>query len=513
MTLLAVLYSIAGVWLALYGLNALVLALLYLRARPTSFLREESSVPRLPSDPPPVTIQLPIYNERHVVVRLIDAVAALDYPRDRLQVQVLDDSDDETTALAARRIAYHQSRGVRIELVRRPDRSGYKAGALAYGLTRAWGEFIAVFDADFVPPPDFLKRTLPYFLQDPRLGMVQARWDHLNAEYSPLTRAQALALDGHFIVEQTARNRHGLLMNFNGTAGVWRRRCIEESGGWQTDTLSEDLDLSYRAQLAGWRCLYLPWVAVPAELPPQLAALKRQQFRWAKGSIQCLLKLTPSLLTSRLTLSQKIGAMLHLSSYLAHPLMLLLLLTALPLFRYAGEVRLPMAMAYLGFASLGPPLVYALAQVALHRDWPRRLAYFPLLALLGTGIALNNTQAALQALLRRPSGFARTPKFRLEGGQGRWERSDYRLSVDWTVVGEVLLSLYALLTMAVAWRSGNGYALPFLALYAVGFGLTAWLGVWQGWVVPARSRRRFPTVPSLTYGCPPGQDHQELSGR
>lgn len=505
MAFITALYVTAGVWLAVYGLNALVLAALYLRHRHDR-IKGRTNPSQGGTNQPIITVQLPLYNERHVVERLIDAVAALDWPRDRLQIQVLDDSDDETTGLARARAEHHRRRGLDIELVRRPDRTGYKAGALAAGLTHARGEFLAIFDADFVPPPDFLRRIILPFLDRPALGLVQTRWAHLNAEYSPLTRAQSLALDGHFVVEQTARNRSGMLMNFNGTAGVWRRACIKASGGWSGDTVSEDLDLSYRAQLAGWDCLYLPEVSAPAELPPQLAAFKRQQFRWAKGSIQCLRKLWQPILgrgrpatrmdadnplspppPRPLTPVQKVAALVHLSSYLAHPLMLILLLCSLPLFLSPRDAHLPMAMAYLGFSSLGPPLVYALAQRALYPDWRRRLLYFPILALLGTGIALNNTRAVIQAFRGQGGTFARTPKFRLEGKGGGWTDSAYRLSVDWTTLGEALLALYALATAVAAWRAGNHYAVPFMLLYVGGFGLTALLGMWQA---KAGQRRR-----------------------
>ncbi len=486
MSLIVLIYIAAGVWLAVYGLNSLILAALYLRHR-----HDPSPTPPIPGEFPAVTVQLPVYNERHVAERLIDAVAALDWPRDRLQIQLLDDSTDDTTAIARARVAHHQQRGIDVELVRRPDRRHYKAGALAHGLKTTGGEFIVIFDADFRPPPDFLRRTIPHFLSNPKLGMVQARWSHLNADYSPLTRAQALALDGHFVVEQTARNRSGLLMNFNGTAGVWRRACIQDSGGWSGDSISEDLDLSYRAQLAGWECLFLPHVDAPAEVPPQVTAFRRQQHRWAQGSIQCLRKLwRPILKHGRRQLSplQKLAALVHLSSYLAHPLMLILLLVSLPLFLSPRDARLPMALAYLGLSSLGPPLVYALAQQALYRDWPRRLVYFPILALLGTGIALNNTRAVIAGLRQQGGTFARTPKFRLEGKRGGWADSSYRLKIDWATLGEIGLCLYALATILAAWRSHNHYAIPFLCLYAGGFGLTAGVSLWQT-VKPWLSRR------------------------
>lgn len=507
MALFIALYVVAGVWLAIYGLNSLVLAGLYWVHRKDGSGRPVGQL----SDLPVVTVQLPIYNERHVIERLIGAVAALDWPRAQLQIQVLDDSNDETTALARACVKERRRQGLDIALIRRGDRRGYKAGALAAGLPRARGEFVVIFDADFVPPPNFLRRTIPPFLERPQLGLVQTRWAHLNADYSGLTAAQALALDGHFVVEQTARNRSGLFMNFNGTAGVWRRSCIEASGGWSGDTISEDLDLSYRAQLAGWDCLYMPEVCAPAELPPQLAAFKRQQFRWAKGSIQCLRKLGRSILGSgcsiqsiqddaadampfpprrRLTVVQKVAALVHLSSYLAHPLMLVLLLCSLPLFLSPRDAHLPMAMAYLGFSSLGPPLVYALAQHALYPNWRRRLLYIPVLALLGTGIALNNTRAVIEALRGRGGPFIRTPKFRLEGRGGGWTDSAYRLPLDWTTLGETLLALYALATVVAAWRAGNLYAIPFMLLYLGGFGLTALLGLWQAWGTYGGTGRR-----------------------
>ena len=464
-------YVIAALFLALYGANALLLTLVYWRVR-----HRQPVEPPLTTTPR-VTVQLPIYNEMLVVERLIDAVAQLDYPPDRLQIQVLDDSTDETTAIAQARVDFHRARGVDIVLVRRQGREGFKAGALAHGLRSAKGELIAIFDADFVPPPDFLRRTVPYFLADPRLGFLQTRWGHLNAGYSAITRAQALALDGHFVVEQTARQRAGWFMNFNGTAGLWRRACIEESGGWCGDTLSEDLDLSYRAQLAGWRCVYLPHVMAPAEVPPQLAAFKQQQFRWAKGSIQCLRKLALAVWRAPRSLPARLEGLIHLSGYLAHPLMVLMLLAMLPLLLSGAKLSWP--LAYLSLASLGPPILYAVAQKELYPDWWRRYAYMPLLVLLGSGIALSNSVAVLQGLLGRGRCFRRTPKFRLEGKNGRWQGQRYALALDWMILGEALLALYAALTIVVAWRQGHTWTIPFLCLYLGGFGLVAAVGLWQ----------------------------------
>jgi cellulose synthase/poly-beta-1,6-N-acetylglucosamine synthase-like glycosyltransferase len=431
-------------------------------------------------DLPSVTVQVPVYNERHVVERVIDAVASLSYPPERLAIQVLDDSDDDTTSLAQARAAFHRERGVNIEVMRRPDRTGYKAGALAWGLDRATGGYIAVFDADFQPRADFLLKTVPHFLSDPQLGMVQARWSFLNSGYSALTRAQTLALDGHFVVEKTARSQSCLLMSFNGAGGVWRRTCIEDCGGWSASTLCEDLDLSYRAQLAGWTCLYDPNVAVPAELPPQVAAFRRQQARWAQGSIQCLRKLTsPLLRADHLTWRQKAMALVHLSSYASHPLMVALLLVSLPLLLVPASAQLPLGA--LGLVYLGPPLLYALAQKHLHRDWIRRLRAFPLLAMLGVGIAWCNTKAVWRGLTRWGGRFWRTPKFRLEGHKGDWLSSAYRLRGDGSPVGEVALAAYALVTAAAATFTRQYGVLPFVLLYAAGFGTAAGLEIAQAW--------------------------------
>ena len=471
MSFLGTMYIVAAVMLALYGLNSLVLLVLYWHHR--------HHAPPLPplSDTPRVTIQLPLYNERYVVERLIDAAANLNYPRDRLQIQVLDDSTDDTTAIALERAAHHRQQGVDIVVIHRTEREGFKAGALANGLRTASGEFIAVFDADFVPSPDFLQKTIPYFLVQPDLGLIQTRWGHINGDYSLLTRAQTLALDGHFVVEQSARQQAGLFMNFNGTAGIWRRACIEDSGGWQGDTLSEDLDLSYRAQLRGWRFLFLPEVVSPAEVPPTIAAFKRQQFRWAKGSIQCLRKLGWTLLTAPEPVFKRVQGLIHLSSYLVHPLMLVLLLTSLPLMWWGEMPSLP--LAYLSVASVGPPLLYAVAQRALYRDWHRRWAVFPLLALVGTGVTLNNAQAVVEALTGRGQTFQRTPKFKLESAKDHWRDKGYRVSASWLTLGEAVLALYAMITVAVACLRGNIYAVPFLLLYVAGFGYVAGLGLWH----------------------------------
>lgn len=479
MTLLQVVNAAMALCLAAYGIQAFILTLLYLRHR-----RDDPT----PADMagrawPTVAVQLPIFNERHVVERLIDAAASLDYPADRLEVQVLDDSTDDTTALAEMRAAYHRARGVNVRVIHRVERSGFKAGALAAGLAQTTAEFLAVFDADFAPQPDFLRRVIPYFMDQPDVGMIQTRWAHLNEQYSAFTRAQSLALDAHFVVEQTGRNRSGLLINFNGSGGVWRRVCIVAAGGWQADTMTEDMDLSYRAQLAGWRSLYLPDVEAPAELPPQVDAFKRQQARWAQGSTQCLRKLGPQLLRSKLRPAQKLAALLHIAAYFTHPLMLGVLLLSLPLIWAGRSLQVPLAALVL--VSLAPPVLYTVAQSALHDDWPRRILYLPVIILIGTGIAWSTSRAVWQGAMRWGGAFARTPKFCLEGRRGRWADSVYRVQPDWTIIGEMALALYAGAGIGVAVARSNYGAIPFLAIYAAGFGLVAALGLGQ-WAVARR---------------------------
>ncbi len=479
MSILTAIYIIAAIMLAIYGFNAWILTILYFKHRqnspkPLDLIEIKQSLPQ-------VTVQLPIYNEALVVKRLINAVVQLDYPVQLLQIQVLDDSTDKTTDIATHWVNYHRSKGVNIELIHRSDRTGFKAGALARGLDRATGEFIALFDADFVPEPDFLKQTIPHLVDNPKIGLVQTRWGHLNCDYSYLTAAQALAIDGHFMIEQAARNRAGLLMNFNGTAGIWRRRCIEAVGGWQSDTLCEDFDLSYRAQLAGWECLYLPEVMTPAEIPPQLAAFKQQQFRWAKGSIQCFKKLGWQVVSSPLLAwPVKLQSLIHLSNYLAHPLLVILAIVT-PIIvatNTAETIRLP--LIYLSLASLGPPILFAVAQAGLYpATWKRRYKMMPVLMLLGGGIALSSTKAVIEALLGVGSNFRRTPKFNVVTTADSWQNSYYRLSLNWLVVGELTLGIYSLAGACAAAINGHLFAVPFILLYAFSFGYVGLQHLWD----------------------------------
>ncbi len=471
MVVLTVLYAVASIWLSVYGFNAFLLIYLYFRHR-----HAPVACPAL-DEYPVVTVQVPVYNERYVVERAIDAATGLDWPSDRLQVQVLDDSTDETAALAQARVAYHRQRGVDIVHLRRPARTGFKAGALNAAMERARGEYVAILDADFCPEPDFLQRTVPYLVARPGLAFVQARWGHLNDTFSSLTLAQAIALDGHFAVEHIARQRAGLLASFNGTGGVWRASAIRESGGWDEAQLTEDVDLAYRAQLAGWQGLTLTDVAPPAELPVQLAAFKRQQFRWAKGNIRCFLKLGAGLARARLPPLARVQALIHLSYYLAHPLMLAVVLSTLPLIALGLLGRWP--LAFLSLATLGPPLLYALGQRTLYRDWPRRLRALPVLICLGLGLALNSTIAAVEALLGIRSDFERTPKFWIKGHGESWQDRTYALPAGPQVWGELALTVYAVIAAIVALDRGYALAVPFLLLYVLGFGYVGLLGILQ----------------------------------
>ncbi len=437
-------------------------------------LARHGSTPGTWSGPwPSITVQLPIYNERFVVERLLDAVASLDYPRDRLEIHVLDDSDDETLELAIRRVEHHARRGIDIEHMRRPDRSGYKAGALAYGLERARGEFVVILDADFLPQPDLLQRLLPPFA-DPRVGMAQARWGHLNEDANWLTRVQALLLDAHFHIEHGARAAAGLFFNFNGTAGMWRASCLRDAGGWQADTLTEDLDISYRAQMRGWRFAYLPDVVVPAELPRGIRAFKSQQARWAQGAIETARKLLPELLRGPWSWRQKLEATAHLTSYAPGPLTLALTLLVFPAvvirFKHGWPGLLFADLAFL-VAAIGPLSCYYAETFRANgrKPWPAVLLYVPLVLALGVGLSVNNTRALIAGILTRPrsprrrSEFVRTPKLGVA-------RRGYRARFSqWGVLVEAALAGY--LVFAIVYSLANGLypSVPFLALFLWGF--------------------------------------------
>ncbi|MED5370443.1 MAG: glycosyltransferase [Myxococcota bacterium] len=478
----------------------------------------ERPEPRMTSTWPAVTIQLPVFNERDVVGRLVDHACKLSYPGP-LQIQVLDDSTDDTTERAMQAVERWQAQGVDIQLHHREDRQGFKAGALQDAMPLVRGEFIAIFDADFLPPHDFLLRAMPHF--GPGVGMVQARWGHANDHASLLTRLEAVLLDGHFVIEHTARHRSGRWFNFNGTAGIWRRETIESAGGWQHDTLTEDLDLSYRAQLQGWRFVYLPQVVVPAELPPSLRAFKSQQHRWAKGSIQTLLKLGPTLARAPIPLRVKAEALLHLSNNLAYPpLVLLTLLTPLAVW-IRGQEDVPMAWLDLPFfllATVGVLFFYGSSQLAVYRDWPRRLLRIPGVMALGMGMAINQSRAVIEALRGQRSPFVRTPK------AGDAERSSYRMPGHWSVVLEAGLALYHLVGVLLAFDLSYWPALGLQALLLSGFWGVAWFSFRPGAgagrgapppasphpasTAPTAPRSRAPSAPERAHSPPPAADSE-----
>lgn len=449
--------------LALYGLLGLLTLFVYRLHRHDRFIATPVAADRLPA----VTVQLPLFNERHVARRLIEAVASLRYPRDRLQIQVLDDSDDDTTDLARALTDHYRQQGLRIELHHRRHREGYKAGALSAGLSTATGEFIAIFDADFTPQPDFLLRTMPHFLADPQVGVIQARWGHLNAGESALTAAQALALDKHFVMEQTTRFHANLFPKFNGTAGLWRRACLDDAGGWHSDTLCEDLCLSTRAVLRGWRFRYLRDVVAPAELPASIMAYKNQQARWARGSTQCLFKFgSDILLASAQRPFARIYALLTMAAYSTSLLLIVLLLAQIPLILL--RVSLPSWLAVAGVFGVSQPLLFVFSQHALYRDWKRRVQGLPALLLIAIGLSATISRAVLLAITGNRSVFVRTPK------QGPNGFVTYKLPFDGVVLAEGALAVYALVAIGIALRHEILGPIPFLLSCALGFGLVAY---------------------------------------
>jgi cellulose synthase/poly-beta-1,6-N-acetylglucosamine synthase-like glycosyltransferase len=463
---LLALYGLASFLLLLYGLNAYLMIGYSLSAGGRNLWKGGGGGNEV-TDWPPVTVQLPIYNEKNVAERAIRAAAAMDYPRDRIEIQVLDDSTDDTREIVDRLAEELARQGADIRVVRRPDRSGYKAGALGHGTALARGEFTAVFDADFVPAPDFLRRTVPPFLADPKIAFVQTRWGHLNRRENVLTVCLSLGIDGHFIVEQPARAKSGLFMNFNGTAGVWRKRAIEDAGGWSGRTLTEDLDLSYRVQLAGWRPCYVEEVDVPCELPATITGAKSQQFRWAKGSIQTALRNLPKVWKGPYSPLEKAEAFLHLTNYLIHPLMLILAILALPLL-VADSLDVPryfftLAAVPILAAMLGPSCMYAVAAFRGREGTAPLLRWLPFLLIYGVGIAVSNTIAVLEALLGKSSEFVRTPK---KGGE---RRSGYRLRGGRVWMLEILMGIYSTGSIVAALENRDYGILPFLVIFAAGF--------------------------------------------
>lgn len=465
-------YVIPATVLVLFGFNLYFMLVLFGRRRGQAKAEvqrimgefdKQGAIDRLPA----VVTQIPIYNELNVVERVLRAAVAMDYPKGLHTVQVLDDSNDETCCVIDQVAAELQREGHLIEVIRRDNRVGFKAGALNLGLEKTDAELIAIFDADFVPSKDFLLQTVPVLMMRQDVGLVQARWGHLNSNHSLITRAQGVGIDGHFAIEQSARAWNNLFMNFNGTAGMWRRQAIEDAGGWEHDTLTEDMDLSYRAQLAGWAPFYLSDLVVPAELPESINAFKSQQFRWAKGSIQTALKLLPRVMRSDASWLAKVQSVFHMTHYIIHPIMVWLAFLALPLLLFTEISQSPWLVFVLFtciiLSALSPLSLYATSQMILYPKGWRRLRYLPILSCIGVGIAISNSRAVIEALLGKDSPFVRTPK------KGDATRIHYRVKMPYVAILEVILGVYCFVSLAYYFHAKTYVIGPFLLLYAMGF--------------------------------------------
>ena len=464
-------FGILTTLLLVYGLNSLVMVWLFIRRyerrhrEQLSFIKDYKV-----TSWPKVTTQIPVYNEANVVERVIDAVCAMEYPSGDHAVQILDDSTDGTSRLIDERVEQHRQSGVNIRVIRRSNRQGYKAGALHEAHEEIEGELLAIFDADFVPPKDFLLKSVPFMVDGADLGFIQARWEHLNRNQSWLTKAQALGIDGHFMVEQAGRCWNDLYLNFNGTAGLWRKKAIEDGGGWSWDTLTEDMDLSYRVQLAGWEAEYLPWLSVPAELPEDINAFKSQQFRWAKGSIQTALKILPKLWKKEGLNFRFVQASLHMTHYLIHPLMVAMAISSYFLLNTWSHIPVWLTTTFLVgilISMVSTNTLYWVSQWKLGTSRRQTFKTMPGLMLLGVGIAINNSRAVLQALRRKESEFVRTPK------RGDQILTSYKVSIPFVVALEILLGMTCLWGIWDHQMEGSWFH-PFLLLYALGFSLVGW---------------------------------------
>jgi cellulose synthase/poly-beta-1,6-N-acetylglucosamine synthase-like glycosyltransferase len=466
-------YALCSLVLLAFGTQCYLLTYLFLRKRRQRVASQHETMKYYygvtdENRYPRVVTQLPMFNEKQVAQRVIEAAAAMDYPRSRHEIQVLDDSTDETIGYVDETAGRLRAGGYNVSVIRRTDRTGFKAGALQNGLKFTDAEYVAIFDADFVPPRDFLRSAMAFFVGRPQLGLVQGRWTHLNKNASLITRGQAMGIDGHFMIEQAARSWNGLFMNFNGTAGVFRRSAIESSGGWQHDTLTEDMDLSYRMQLADWETEYVPDLKVPAEIPEDINAFKNQQFRWAKGSIQTAIKIIPLLAKKKMPRFKFWQAVLHLTHYMVHPIMLILALLTMPVL-YFVKVNLPLSwfvglICTMILATSGPATMYMVAQHYIGNKIRQQILLIPAMMLIGTGLAVNNGKAVFEALLRRSSPFYRTPK----KGEAS-STTGYRPVKDVTCIIEILIGLYCLASFQLFLGYTNFLVSPFLMLYSSGF--------------------------------------------
>lgn len=429
---------------------------------------------------PSVTVQLPIYNEKYVAKRLVDAVCALDYPREKMRIMVVDDSDDDTVDVIAGAVRDYRAKGFEIEHVRRGTRSGYKAGALKHAMATTDTDLVAIFDADFIPPPWFLRRAIPSFA-GPDVGLVQCRWGHVNEDYSVITRVQAISLDFHFLIEQKAKSHSHLFMNFNGTAGIWRRSCIEDAGGWHTATLVEDLDLSYRAQMRGWKCVFVPGIVVDAELPVQMNAAKRQQFRWAKGSIQCAVKLLSDIVVRRtVAVEAKVQAFVQLTRHTVYPLMLIQFL-ALPIL-LAGHISLYIVsflplLTIAAYLAMGPGAYLMIIRGMYGESWRSKAKILPALLVYNAGMSVNNTVAVFDAVLGKRNEFLRTPKYGILKRGEDWRDNAYNLPFSQVTLLELFFGVYGVVGIFVAIFSANPVFVPIIGLQAAGFFYIAWMSI------------------------------------
>jgi cellulose synthase/poly-beta-1,6-N-acetylglucosamine synthase-like glycosyltransferase len=473
-------YFAVMIVLAIYGVHRYTMVYRYFRFKKNY----NPNPPKQFAELPHVTIQLPIFNEQFVIDRLIDAICKIEYPKDKLEIQVLDDSTDETVKVASEIVDRYAKLGNPIVYIHRENRHGFKAGALDAGLKIAKSEFVAIFDADFVPPPDWLMRVIHHF-SDPKIGMVQTRWTHLNRNYSMLTQIEAILLDGHFILEHGARSRTDDYFNFNGTAGMWRRQAITDAGGWQHDTLTEDTDLSYRSQLAGWKFKYLPDVECPAELPIEMTAFKTQQARWAKGLIQTSIKVLPLILKSNVPRRIKIEAIYHLTANISYPLMVImtfLLMPAMITRFYQGWFQMLLIDVPLFVAStFSIGAFYVVSQRELFpKNWWKTFLYLPALMALGIGLTVTNTKAVMEALFGIKSAFARTPKYAVAKKGERSKASKYRKRLVLAPWIEIGIGCYFALAVIYAISNVNYFTVPFLLLFVFGYWYTGLLSLLQG---------------------------------
>ncbi len=490
--------------LAVYGIHRYALVYNFYKNR-----KRAAGTPPPAKSWPRVTVQLPIYNERYVIERLVEAITAFDYPRHLLDIQVLDDSTDDTQEVARNCVERYQSLGVPITYIHRDNRDGFKAGALQEGLETAKGEFVAIFDADFIPPSDFLRRTVPYFA-DSKLAMAQTRWSYINRNYSALTEVEAILLDGHFVIEHSARFRSGLFFNFNGTAGIWRRTAIEDAGGWQHDTLTEDTDLSYRAQLRGWHFVYLPEIECPSELPVEMNAFKSQQARWAKGLMQTAKKILPRVMQSNVPASVKAEAFFHLTANISYPLMVfmsIILLPAMIVRFYQGwfqvlVIDLPLFLA----STCSISSFYLAAERALYpKTWKRTFLYLPFVMAVGIGLSVRNAMGVIEAIIGVKSEFVRTPKYRVEAGardSATWSKKKYRKASGWMPFAEVALGLYFAFAVVYAIQNENYATIPFLLLFVWGYLYTGLMSLAQTYIERLRFGVESGEVRPASTGAP-----------